>query len=399
MYDYKIYLNNAFWVLVEKFITLGISYFVIISIARYSGVDEFGEINLAFSLVALISSFTKFGFDQYLVAASAKEEFDLIALARFAYRIMLSLSIVAVVLVFAYAIIVGVERWYLPILSLTLLAQPFIAFELILQGSLRSKAVARIKTLSLLATNSLKLLLVLNGIPIEYVLVIFILDYLIAGFFTRRLLNSNEVQVDAKALPNQKEIFRNIIPLALSAIVINLSLRLDQYVVYYFFGALQAGYYSAPQRLIESVAMLFGMMIGSLVPLLASHYGKLTYSSVRKKIQICVGLGGLCLGIFIFVFSHEIILLVYGKEYSSSITFLSIMAFYVFIVILVSLQNRILIVENKAHFILTRTMCQFFVTIMMYFPMIKFYGVYGVTVSSTISLLIMYIILEWKISK
>lgn len=399
MQDYKIYLNNAFWVLVEKVVTLGISYFVVISIARYSGVDEFGEINLAFSLVALISSVTRFGFDQYLVAASAKEEFDLIALARFAYRIMLSLSIVAVVLVFAYAIIVGVERWYLPILSLTLLAQPFIAFELILQGSLRSKAVARIKTLSLLATNSLKLLLVLNGFPIEYVLVIFILDYLIVGFFSRRLLNSNEVQVDAKALPNQKEIFRNIVPLVLSAVVVSLSLRLDQYVVYYFFGALQAGYYSAPQRLIESVAMLFGMMIGSLVPLLASHYGKLTYSSVRKKIQICVGLGGLCLGIFIFIFSDEIILLVYGKEYSSSIKFLGIMAFYVFMMILVSLQNRILIVENKAYFILTRTMCQFFVTIMMYFPMIKFYGVYGVTVSSTISLLIMYIIFEWKISK
>ena len=60
-------LSNAFWIVLERIIRLGIGFFVAIWVARYLGPSHYGVLSFGLAWVALFSALGQFGLENIVV--------------------------------------------------------------------------------------------------------------------------------------------------------------------------------------------------------------------------------------------------------------------------------------------------------------------------------------------
>jgi PST family polysaccharide transporter len=145
------------------------------------------------------------------------------------------------------------------------------------------------------------------------------------------------------------------------------------------------GYYAAVEKIIRPLSSLVRPVINAIFPHLSNTARKNHFDSynLSKKISFIVATIMFFVGVILFIFSDEIVLLVFGEQFLASSTVLKIMAF----IPMINALLHIFIVPNMILFNLKRIyskiiLYSFFLSILFSILLIKVFSVNGAAITT-----------------
>ena len=144
-------------------------------------------------------------------------------------------------------------------------------------------------------------------------------------------------------------LFKKGWPLAVVFILSAIYFRIDLMMLEVMKGEKAVGIYSAAYRLIEFLSIIPGTVTVAALPGLAADYSndiEAFRASFYKTLTV-LGVGGGALGLLLYLFSKQIVLLLYGPLFSDSVASLSILSGVVFFLFVNACLSYVTIASNN----------------------------------------------------
>lgn len=273
-------LKQASWLIIAQIITRAIGFFYTIFLARNLGVADFGLLSVGLAYFSIISSFSDFGFNRYLIREVSQKEDS-------KWELVWNLMILRLTLICIFFGVFSVLLYLFDgnrlrvsvilLASLAVLPQT-IAFTFdglfIALRKLQFSAIAL--TLSSLGTALLGFFLVSRGFGVIgavnalilgqflFVLTFVLLLYLKLGFKSSQI----EIPVIKKALVGS-------LPYGLLGILGLLYFKIDTILLSYLRGNFETGIYGAAYKFFEVITFIPAALSTALFPVLVKLHAKL----------------------------------------------------------------------------------------------------------------------------
>lgn len=333
------YFKNTSWLLAEKILRIVVGLFVGVWVARYLGPEQFGSFSYAQSFVGLFAIFATLGLDGIIVRELVKNENRRDELIGTAFWLKLFGAIVVLGLL-ALAVNFTSNSVYANVLIFIIASatifQSFNVVDFYFQSKVLSRYIVYANVFSLLISSIVKILLILNEAPLmAFAIVIAFDSFVLACGFVYFYFKKTDFKV--RNLKFKKNVAIGLLkdswPLILSGAVLMMQARIDQVMIKEMRGNIEVGYYSVAMKLIEAVALIPMLLKNSLYPSIqsAKNVGKKMYQGRLLNFYRLNFVAFLLVGVPIFFFSEQMVVLLFGAEYQPAgilLAFLSIRIFF-----------------------------------------------------------------------
>jgi len=386
-------IGNITWLSIDKVFRLGVGLFVGVWVARYLGVERFGQLNFAQAFVVLFSPLALLGLDSIAIRDIVREPNRRNATLGTSLGLRLGGSATAIVLAIATMFILRPEdrlmQWLVVIAGVAFLFQAFDVIDFWFQAQVQSKFVVFARNAAFLCFAAVKVgLILMKATLLAFALAA--LGEIILGsvglvfFYSRQHHRIRDWQMDFQ---RGKELLRESWPLFLAGISIVIYMRIDQVMLGYILNDAHVGIYSVAIKLVEIWYFIPTTLASSFFPslILARSNNAEVY---LKRLQIFYDMMSaiaVVIAVGMSLFSESIIGLLYGKEYAGAAPVLSIYAWASIPVFLGVASGQHLIIENRSRVSLYRTLAGGVVNILLNLILIPRYGAGGAATASLIS--------------
>ena len=377
--------KNINWLLAEKLVRLALGLFVSVVTARYLGPENMGVWNYLLAIVSVFSMGSILGFD--VIASKEfvnrpKEEGALLATI-FSLRLMGGILAYVASLVFFYftSNLIEIPLYLMAIIGTSIIFQSFDAADYYFQSKLKSQFVVLARFTAFITVVILKIYWIQSQTEFIWFVFSSVLEIIIAALvfvyliFGKKLGPKKPYTIDkslAKALLSNSWIYM------LSAFLVMLGLRLDQFFITNWLGELSNGIYGTAIKMFEISNFIPHVISVSFIPFLANKKldGR-TYLDSFKKMSAVLIILSLLFTLVVWFWAEPIMLLLYGDAFLGSgevLKWLSLSFLPVFL--LVSL-NSFLIVENLKKYFLIKSLIGLAVNVFFNLLLIPLMGVNG----------------------
>ncbi len=378
------YLNNTIWVLIEKFFRLIASLFIGIMVTRFLGPEKFGLLSYAVGVASIFASFSSLGFDITLVkrfSSYCSDENEIIGTAlvlRFLSTLLSTLILIIVMLtlnksdeLMTIFILIGAASFL----------NSFNVIDLIFQAKVKSIYVVRIFIVQIVASSSLRLVLIYYGSSVEMFASVLVLEAVIYStglIFSYRAYITNNIKWKFRNSTARKLLVEGL-PYIFSGLAISIYLKIDVIMIQEMIDSEAVGIYSAANRLTEASYFIPTAIIGSLFPLLVRLRNQSSEEFYEAMSAISGGLVVLAvsLALIISTFGEHIILLLYGEDFLLSAQVLAIHTWAAIFVFLGMISHRWYVIEMKPTLALRRSMEGLLINMVLNYFLIPIYGIAG----------------------
>ncbi len=330
-------IRNSGWLLLDKASRLFFGLLVGAWLARSFGPEKYGELSYCIAFIAFFQTLCLLGLDAIVVRELVKNKDKAAAILGTTFRLRICCGFFCSVIIAVYGILILYSNtesdigFMLIILGFLLVTQSADTIDLWYQSLSLSKIVVRVKFVSCLISNMLKIYFIIIDKSIIYFSILVLLEGMISFlllFYVYKTNNSNAIRWSY-----DKNIAKYLLteswPFIISGLSIILYVRLDQIFIKHFFGAKELGIYAAAIPLSSAWNFVPVIISISLAPLVAKikkeselEYNKLIYNIFRGFVFL-----GLLISFGTLVFSDWIIHILYGERYDESIWILKIHGF------------------------------------------------------------------------
>lgn len=361
--SYKKVLGNTGWLIFDRVLRMSVGLYVTVWVARYLGPEQFGLLNYALALTAIISLLSTLGLEQIIIRDLVKDPTlknitlgtsFVLKLSGSFFSIMLSIIIVSLMRPGEYLTI-----FIVGIIATGTLFQSSDVIDLFFKSQVESKYPVFSKSIPFIMINFLKIYLILNNAPLIAFawaamaeVALGALGLLIAYRLTRH--NIREWKFTYK---RAKELLTESWPLLLSGIAVLIYMRIDQIMLGQIVGDTSVGHYSAALKLSEVWYTIPIAIMNSATPIITKTYSN-DLNQYNKRIQKLFNLMtliGLALAIPTTFLAPLIIQIIYGNEYLISASILSIHIWSSIFVGWGLLKDMILVTQGLVKIILVTT--------------------------------------------
>lgn len=386
-------LRNSGWLLFDKFFRLTLGVLIGAWMARYLGPAEFGELAYVLAYIAFFQSAAVLGLDGILVREIAKNTKRANALLGTAFAIRLGMGAICwLAAVCGMAWQHGIDDRSVILTALaggSLIFQAADTVDLWFQSQSQSRRTVLAKSLAYIASNGIKILLIVNGAPLTAFAAVMAFDGLAAaaGLALAYHLAPCEGRWGHTA-NTAKLLLKESWPLILSGLSIMVYMRIDQIMIKEMLGAKQLGIYTAVLPIATVWQFIPIILNSSLAPFVARKkeesedaYWR-TLGNIFKAYSMIAWL--VC--IFTVVFANTVIDMLYGIQYEQGAKILSI---YVFTNIFISLgvaQGLWVLNDKRAGVGLFNTMVGAIVSVVGNLIFIPKFGLTGAAVTSVVAM-------------
>lgn len=252
----KRYFTNTSWLFFERISRMVITLLVGIYVARYLGPSNYGLLSYAQSFVVLFSAIATLGLDSIIVRDLVRNEKkrDELLGATFALKIIGSILLLGVLAV-AVRFTTNDSFTNLPIfiIALATIFQSFNAIDFYFQSKVLSKYVVYARTVSMISSAIIKLLLIYLRMELIYFAAVMVVESvilavgLIAMYIKQKLNIFNwKIKFDLA-----KRLLKDSWPLILSGVAISIYMRIDQVMIKQMINPGAVGNYAVAVRLSE----------------------------------------------------------------------------------------------------------------------------------------------------
>jgi len=402
--------KNTFWLFLAEFFRSGARLLVQIIIARKLGVEGFGIFAFALSFAGIFAFLADFGFSTLVLKNIAQDKtkikkyFDNIIFIKTVLGIAVFLLIILSTQLLSFDKSTNVLIYLASIIVITNTFSDFFrsffrafekmqweAFSKIFEGILLALAIG------FLIFNNTSLEEILFGYIIVGIIVL-ILNLIILSkrFFKEGIFK--QYNLDFEEI---KFILKESLPLVSSTIFISIYYYIDQIMLGIISTKTDLGYYSAAQRIVYGLSMLYVIVSISFSPQIAYFFKKdkkqLKFilekmNKIMLTLAIPLGIGGT-------VFAPEIINFIFGNGYTRSILAFQILIWSQAIVFISVCYGNTLVMCNKQNKFLYGVGFGAIINIILNYILIIKFSLYGASIATVITQLLIFIYMYFTLSK
>jgi polysaccharide transporter, PST family len=383
--------QNAGWLVAEKFLVLAVNLAVMVWVARYLGPSQFGILNYGIAFAALFGFLSYLGLDgvvthELVRSPGQKEEILGTALAlRFAGGAVAAAAIVAVMW---YRPGDAATKWVTIVIGIGLIFDSFDVFDFWFQSRVEAKYPALARTASVLVSSAVKVVLILTGAPLIAFAFATLLQHVVkaAGLGAWYMKKGHSMRWRARQ-ERTVALLRQSWPLILSGASAVLYLKIDQVMLGEIVGRTEVGIYAVAVRFSEVWYFIPNIIAASIFPALikSKERDQATYNNRLQRmygLMVWIGFG---LALFVTVVATPLIRLLYGAPYARAGAILAVHIWTCPAVFMAAILSKWLIVEKLTIFSLTRHAFGAAVNIGLNLLLIPRYGGMGAAVATLLS--------------
>ncbi|XAW89655.1 flippase [Vibrio sp. CDRSL-10 TSBA] len=384
--------KNIAWLLGEKGITMGLSLGVSIVLARYLGSAEFGQLNYLTSFIALLVPFSSLGLNGLVVRELVNGDRSEATIVGTALTLRVVGGVVAILLttvmcLFIYTNTLVPMQWMI-LASIGSMFTSLYLFDFYFQSIVESKYAVKSKVLTLLIASGLKVLAVYYDLPLQYFLMLIVLEpalngLLLAMFFVRRKQFTERMAYHPQY---SKDLISQSKWLIFSGFMSVIYLKIDQLMIGDMLGDSFLGDYSIAVRISEVWYFFPVAFVSSFFPKLLKN--RTDQTRYQKNLQlICDGLFwlALALAVFMSLSADWLVYTLYGAEYAAAAQVLVIHIWAGVFIFMRALLSKWLIAESQLKFSLVTHGLAALVNIVLNLWWIPVYGIVGAAWATLIS--------------
>ncbi len=389
----SVILRNSGWLLFDKFFRLSLGVLMGAWMARYLGPAEFGELAYVLAYIAFFQSVAVLGLDGILVREIAQKKKRANEFLGTAFALRLGAGILC------WLAAVGGMVWQNGIhdrsVLLTALAGGSLVFQaadtvdLWFQSQSQSRRTVLAKSIAYLASNGIKVALILNDAPLAAFAAVMAVDGLAAAVgLTLAYRRAPCEGLWIRTANTARLLLSESWPLILSGLSIIVYMRIDQIMIKEMLGTKQLGIYTAVLPIATVWQFIPVILNLSLAPFVArkKEESELAYWRALKNIFRAYTLMAWLVCIATVLFSGALIDILYGAQYEQGAEILSI---YVFTNIFINLgvaQGLWILNDKRATVGLFNTIVGAIVSIAGNFIFIPKFGLMGAALTSVIAM-------------
>ena len=386
---------NTLWMIIEQILRFISNFSVAIAITRNFTVDEWGIYSYIFSIFFLILSLSKMGMDTVAINEMSKSK-NLSNLMGTTSKLMFLISSLCYLLVALFAIFIEKDQTIqsgILLISLSIFFVPFYVIDYFYQSEVKAFISSSLKSIVQIFIVLFRIFIAIFYQDLVLIFLTFILEYLLISIllfsalsFTNSNLNKFVYSFDFSLA---KKLIHISWPIVLSISLTFLLTRFDQFMIRYFLGFEELGYYSAAHKIYESWLTFPIIFSLSILPVLTKEREKNKDSYKILFVNFLkIGLYlSILLSILISIFSAEIITLVFGHEYIKSSNVLIVLFWASIFSCMSSFSDRYFLIEGKQKKILQRASIALTLNIFLNLIFIPNYGIIGASLATLISLI------------
>ena len=371
--------------LVEKLIT----FIIVIILARYLGVENYGVYALALSFVGLFGNLFDGGLNLLLMREMSKENTDRPKLFGHVLAGKIFLGFIILVVIILLAIALGYQQTVLLSIIIYGVSMFFLSFS----NTFRSIFIAMGRTefeglllvlnrllllggIILFAILSIKIPWIITAHLIAVVIVVILGAYLCKKFFFAPLWNRDYQGI--------KKLFKEAIPFAIGAIMGEIFFNIDNVMLSKMVGMESVGYYNAAYKLSFS-----GMLFANTLTLVTYPYFSRMWT--EDKDNVFKMFNGILKALIVIsvafalsasILSENIIALVFGEQYRNSVVLFNILVWSVPPLYIMHLTGRALEAIGEQRFTANTMLISVAINILLNFILILKYGAAGASIAT-----------------
>ena len=198
-----------------------------------------------------------------------------------------------------------------------------------------------------------------------------------------------------------KSLLKDSWPLILSALVLTIQARIDQIMLKEMVNSTEVGFYSVAMRLIESFAFVPMMLKTSLYPSIqnAKNHSVELYQNRLLNFYRLNFLLFIIMAIPIFIFSEQLVILLFGSEYQPAGVLLALMAIRLFFANMGIARSVYILTENLMKFSMVTMVLGTITNIVLNYLWIVEYGGKGAVVATIVSFFVTIFLIDFIYSK
>jgi O-antigen/teichoic acid export membrane protein len=378
----------------EKILTMGVSFFVSILVARYLGPEGFGILSYAISMVTLVGVAGHMGLGGLVVRELVKTPEEKSEILGTAFVLKLSGFMVGFVLLFLYLMIYesskNEEFWILMIISVSLFFKPFSVIEFWFESRVQAKYSAMAHSFALLFVSFFKVVLVYIGAELLFFAFANVIEALLAGaFLVFFFCYSSDLKILSWrfSFSKAKELLSQGWVIYLGAFFGMVYLKIDQVMLKWFIGAGEVGVYAVAAKLSEIWYFVPVAIVASFFPKLIElkKEDPNKYSYRLQQIFEILFLMALSLALVMTFISKLLISLFFGQKYLASAPILAIHIWAGLFIFMRAGFSKWILIENVLVFSLITQGSGALMNVLCNYLLIPKYGGHGAAIATLIS--------------
>lgn len=331
------YIENVFWLIIEKGFSLFVGVVVGIYVARYLQPESYGLLNYSISFVSIFSVFATLGLDQIIVRELAQGPGRRDDLLGTGFILKLTGSFFLMVLMLIILMFFDHQPFTNTLIIIIAGAEIFKGFEVInyfYQSQVQSKYVVQTQLVLNFAISLAKIGLVLVQAPLIWFALIIVIGSVLnaIGFIyvyqakTDKFLKWNFRKTLAFSLLQESW------PLTLYGLALHIQARIDQVMLGNMLNNYEVGQYSVALKFIEIFGFVPMVLMSTFTPAIskAKVAGESLYQNRLLNLYRLMFVMFLLVAIPIYFFAEDVITLLYGTEYQPAGYLLSLFALRLF---------------------------------------------------------------------
>lgn len=385
-------ISNSGWLFFEKGTRIGISFIVSLWFARYLGPFAYGIWNYCTAIYALFLPIAGLGLEAIVIRQLVKFPGQKNEILGTSFFLKLFAGIIVFALALLFIFFSNREHLHFILVVITSASAPFLSTEVIdyyFQSKVESKYSVFAKFLSFLISSALRVFMIVN----EYSLVQFawinFIEVLLSGIFLILvyLLNREAPGKWKFNFSIAKKLFADSAPLMLSGVVIMIYMRIDQIMLGNMISNDAVGNYSAAIKLIESWYIIPTTISSTLFPYFISIREKnyfLYKQSISRFLKYMTAVS-VFVAFIVTLFSEKIIVLLFGPQYLSASTVLSVTVWAAVFVFIGVVSQNWFVAENMQRHQLLRVSFGAIINVVLNIILIPVYGITGAAFATLIA--------------
>jgi len=389
------YFKNTGWLMAARVGSLAIKFVInTFALSGYLGAKQYGILSYPTALLAFFLAVASLGLDGFVTREllNAPEKKDTLLGTSFWMRLVAGIAVIPLVFI-AYTIAnhlkpLDTPFYYVFIVAFTAVIQSLNIIDSFFQAKVQAKKIMYINVTGNVVSAMVKLLLIILKLPLIWFVYSLVFDaaLIAAGYIIAYLNSDNSFYKWEFSAPVAKYLLKHSWPLAFSAILVVLYMKIDQVMIPVYLKTSQLGIYSTVANLSESWYFIPVAIVTSVFPAImyARNNDPVRYQKRLQNMYDLMVVISLSIAVFMSFASKFIYHVAYSRhpEFWSGAPVLAVHVWAGIFVFLGSASGQYLIAEGYTKISMLRTGAGAVVNIVLNIFLIPEYGILGAAYST-----------------
>lgn len=391
--EFRKILGNTGWLFADRILRMGIGLFVMVWVARYLGVEQYGALNYASAFVALFDTISTLGLPALVIRTITESPEERDKILGTTFWLQLGGGIVTLILTVLTIFLVKPNDTLMislvAILGSMGIFKSFDTIDLWFQSQVQSKYTVLAKNTAFIILAIVKVILInLNASLIAFAwatLAEFIVGAI--GLIIAYQYQGYSLKLWRWSSALAKKLLKESWPLIFAGFTVMIYMKIDQIMLGQIIGNNAVGIYSVAARISEIWYFIPAAFSSSIAPSIfeAKRISAFLYYKKIQQLSEVLVLVSLLIALPISLFSQQIVITLFGSEYKLASTILSIHIWASLFVFLGVAVSSWYIAEGFTKIAFQRTSFALSINILLNLFLIPKYSGVGAAIATLIS--------------